>query len=633
MKNEHIFRHTSLALGLAGLLLLAWITATHAMAPPPANVATQVWTATADSAQVDFIIILNEQADLSETTALPDREMRLHYVYDRLRETARRTQAPLRAELEARGVTYRAFYIVNAIATRGDRALVKRLAARPDVARIAANPHVHQALPESTPDKLDGAPSALEWGVSQINADAVWTLGYTGTGIVVAGQDTGYDWDHPALIDQYRGWDGITATHDYNWHDAIHSTGSVCGADSPEPCDDNGHGTHTMGTMVGYTGTKQIGVAPGAQWIGCRNMNRGVGTPATYIECFEFFLAPYPIGGNPAEDGDPSKAPHVINNSWVCPPSEGCDWDSLQETVENVRAAGIVVVASAGNQGSSCSTVMYPPALYDAAFSIGATDSNDNIASFSSRGPVTADGSGQRKPDVSAPGVSVRSCLPDGRYGYKSGTSMAGPHVAGAVALLWSSAPCLIGNVDTTEEIIMHTARPRTTTQSCGGDGPNDVPNNVYGWGIVDALAAITAAQPGVDIQAQAPPFVNTLAGTLTYTFHVSNTSYCPLNQVVLTDTLPLSTTFAWASGDYVYADGVVTWTETSLSSHATLTTTIGVTTSHLAPGTLIINHEYGVRSDELPTPISGQPLETIVPWRYILPTVFYNGSLGEQRR
>jgi serine protease AprX len=630
MKKRRVLFAIGTSLGLAGLVLLAWIATTHAAVPAaPDNVASQVWEATADGGETEFLVVLNEQADLAGAGALPGREARLRYVHDRLRETARRTQALLRTELDAAGVTYHSFYVVNAMLVHGDRVLVERLASRPDMAHIAANPRVRQMLPESTLGELDRAPAAVEWGVARVNADAVWTLGYTGTGIVVAGQDTGYDWDHPALINQYRGYDGVTATHDYNWHDAIHSGGGICGADSPEPCDDNSHGTHTMGTIVGDDGgANQIGVAPGAEWIGCRNMDRGVGTPATYIECFEFFLAPYPVGGNPAE-GDPSKAPHVINNSWTCPPSEGCDWTSLQTTVENVQAAGIVVVASAGNSGSGCGTVKDPPAIYDAAFSVGATNDYDSIASFSSRGPVTVDGSGRRKPDVSAPGVDVRSSFPGGGYGSKSGTSMAGPHVAGTMALLWSSAPYLIGDVDATEWIIAHTARPQTTTQACGGDSPGDAPNNVYGWGIVDALASVEATQPELEIVKHAA-FERGVFETLVYTLDVSNTSYYTLNYVTLTDTIPASTIFAWASGDYVYADGVVTWTAVSLSGGEMLTATLAVTVAHLPQGTVVVNDVYGVRATEVLTPVMGVPVETVVPWRYVFPVVFKGWTLGD---
>jgi serine protease AprX len=628
MKNGHVTFDMGTSLGLAGLILLAWIATTHAAAAP-AHVAAQVWEATAYGGEAEFLLVLDEQAELSGAAALPDRDARLRYVRDRLRETARRTQAPLRAELDAAGVTYRPFYVVNAMLVRGDRALVERLAARPDVARVAANPRVRQALPQSTP-ALDRAPAAIEWGVARVNADDVWALGYTGTGIVVAGQDTGYDWDHPALINHYRGYDGVSATHDYNWHDAIHSGGGICGADSPEPCDDSDHGTHTMGTMVGDDGgTNQIGVAPGAEWIGCRNMDRGVGTPATYIECFEFFLAPYPVGGSPAE-GDPAKAPHVINNSWTCPPSEGCDWASLQVTVENVQAAGIVVVASAGNSGPGCSTVNAPPAIYDAAFSVGATDGSDNIAYFSSRGPVTVDGSNRRKPDVSAPGVSVRSCVPGGGYITMQGTSMAGPHVAGTVALLWSATPQLVGDVDATEWIIAHTARPRTTVQACGGDGPGDVPNNVYGWGIVDALAAVEAAQSELEIAKRAAFERGVFVEALVYTLGVTNTSPHTLTHVTFTDTVPVSTTFAWASGDYVYADGVVTWTAASLARGEALTATVAVTVAGLPGGTVIVNDAYGVRANEVLTPVMGVPVETIVPWQYIFPIVLKDWAPGD---
>jgi subtilisin family serine protease len=432
------------------------------------------------------------------------------------------------------------------------------------------------------------------------------------------------------LIAQYRGYNGVTATHDYNWHDAIHSAGSDCGADSPAPCDDNSHGTHTMGTIVGDDGLgNQIGVAPGARWIGCRNMKEGVGTPATYAECFEFFLAPYPVDGDPAER-DPSRAPHVINNSWVCPPSEGCDWDTLREVVENVRAAGIMVVASAGNSGPTCSTVQDPPSIYNAAFSVGATNSSDVIASFSSRGPVTVGGLGWRKPDLSAPGVNIRSCVPGGGYqGGWQGTSMAGPHVAGAVALLWSAAPALIGDVDATEALLARTARPRTTTQSCGGDGPDDVPNNVYGWGVVDALAAVQAAHAGLTVTKQAAIPPGLPVRSLDYTITATNMSVATLTQVVLTDAIPAGTTFAGASGHYTYEGGVVTWTVPSLASQATLTATLTVSA---APGTRVVNGHYGVRASEHPTSALGAPVETTVPWRCLLMPVFKQWTAGGER-
>ncbi len=611
----------------------------------PTNVAPQVWDATTGGGEVEFLVILAEQADLSTAAALLTREARLRYVYDALRETAQRSQAPLRAQLDGASVDYRSFYVVNMLAVKGDRDLVTRLAIRPDVARIAANPRVRLPLP--TPHPYGREPrrgytssilttsgeASVEWNVARISADDVWALGYTGQSIVVAGQDTGYAWDHPALISQYRGYNGVTATHDYNWHDAIHTNThgyNPCGIDSTEPCDDNGHGTHTMGTIVGDDGgSNQIGVAPGARWIGCRNMDHGWGAPAPYAECFEFFLAPYPGGGDPVSDGGPSLAPHVINNSWTCPISEGCAWDTLQAVVENVRTAGIVVVASAGNSGPGCGTVQDPPAIYDAAFSVGASSSSDGIASFSSRGPVMVDLSGRLKPDVTAPGVGVRSSVPGGGYGWKSGTSMAGPHVAGTVALLWSAAPYLIGDVDGTEWVIAQTTRPQTTTQGCGDDDPDDVPNNVYGWGIADALAAVLGETSGLKITKQAHLAPLLPGAQLTYTIRVTNTAVFTLTQVVLTDTIPVSTTLAWASGNYTLAGGVVTWMAASLAPDEVLTATLAVTVEHLSPGTPVVNVAYGVRASELLTPVMGAPVEVVIPWRYILSLIFRNWSLG----
>jgi subtilisin family serine protease len=250
-----------------------------------------------------------------------------------------------------------------------------------------------------------------------------------------------------------------------------------------------------MGTMVGDDGlTNQIGMAPGAKWIGCRNMDQGNGTPTTYSECYQFFLAPTTVAGtNP----DPSKAPDVINNSWGCPPSEGCtDPNVMLTLVNNVRAAGIVTVHSAGNSGSACSTISDPSAIYDSSTTVGATTSTDAIASYSSRGAVTIDGSNRLKPDISAPGSGVRSSVPGGGYSSMSGTSMAGPHVAGLVALLISARPDLAGNVDGIENVIEQTAVHLTSAQTCGGVPGTQIPNNTYGYGRINALAMYQALCP-----------------------------------------------------------------------------------------------------------------------------------------
>jgi len=482
-----VMRTTIRVLTLSFILLALTIGRSAQAAGPdrPSNVTPAAWQATANG-PADVLVVLAPQADLSPASRLPTKAEKGRFIYQTLTRVARRTQAPLRGWLAQRGVAYEAFYLVNAIRLPANRALLADLADRSDVSRIELNPAVRGISPRIAPTVRAQAVAGVEWNVALIGAQAVWnTYGVHGEGIVLAGNDTGVEWTHPALQAHYRGWNGTAADHNRNWLDAI--------ANSAAPLDDLNHGTHTMGTMVGDDGQgNQIGVAPGARWIACRNMDHGVGSPSSYLACFQFFLAPYPHNGDPFTDGDPALASHAINNSWVCPPSEGCSVGTLQSAVETLRAAGIVVVVSAGNEGPLCSTVGDPPAIYQAAFSVGASDASDQIAGFSSRGPVLADGSGRRKPDITAPGVNVRSSVRGGGYaGGWSGTSMAAPHVAGAVALLWSAAPSLIGKVALTEEILQVTSHPYTTTQNCGGDNADTLPNNVWGWGRLDVLRAV----------------------------------------------------------------------------------------------------------------------------------------------
>jgi serine protease AprX len=444
-----------------------------------------------------FLVYLNQQAHPGNAAAAArDRDQRGQIVFEALRGVAASTQPAVRAQLDALGLKYRAYWIANAFAVEGNRAAVEALAARPDVQAIESDRAFYVQLEQPTAQAPE-ATTTVGWDLTWINVPNVWALGDTGQNMVYANADTGVQWDHPALKPHYRGWNGTSADHNYNWWDAIHAdidgNGNPCGFSLTVPCDDNGHGTHTMGTGIGDDGAgNQIGVAPGARWIGCRNMDANVGRPSTYIECMQFFLAPTDLNGN---NPDPSKHPDVVGNSYGCPASELCTANSLLTAMDNMRAAGIFMATSAGNSGSACSTVTDPPALYDSAITVGATGFQTNtIASYSSRGPVTADGSNRLKPDLVAPGSSVRSSYPSNTYATLSGTSMASPHVAGAVALLWSAFPNLRGNVDHTEFILEQTAVHLTTTQGCGGDTSSQVPNNVYGYGRIDVLVAYNYA-------------------------------------------------------------------------------------------------------------------------------------------
>jgi subtilisin family serine protease len=442
------------------------------------------------------------RTDIAALSARTPATQRPQVIHAALKSEADAAQSALLHWLRNKRIPHRAFTVVNAVAVELPAWRLLQLAARDDVFRIEHDPEIRQALPKAKPHRFGKSIAAIELGVTYINADDVWALpgNPRGAGIVVAGQDTGYRWTHNAIKAKYRGWNGVSADHNYHWHDAIHSGGGICGANSTQPCDDSDHGTHTMGTMVGDDGgSNQIGVAPDAKWIGCRNMNQGFGTPTTYLECFDWFLAPTDLNG---QNPDPSKAPHVINNSWGCPTSEGCNsgnWATMQQAIANLTAAGVLVVASAGNSGSACSSVNDPPAMFAESFSVGnfSAANSGNINLSSSRGPVTVDGSGRMKPDISAPGTSVRSAyigidlISDNSYTTMTGTSMAGPHVAGAAALLMSAVPQLKRQPALVRQYLEQSATA-VSSSTCSSAG---VPNNLYGHGRLDVLSAVQAAR------------------------------------------------------------------------------------------------------------------------------------------
>ncbi len=427
-----------------------------------------------------LFVVMRDQADLTTIDPTLDQKARAAAVFAALTTEATRSQADLRSTLDGLGIAYKPYYLVNALEVDGGSLLHLYLSTRSDVAEVMVSQHLRPvyAVPAASTGDPAG-PTGPEWNIVMIGADRVWSeFAATGAGIVIGQSDSGVDGRHPALAGQYR---GRTGGDDYNWLDPWEATRT--------PTDRGGHGTHTLGTILGQGG---IGVAPDAEWFGCRNLARNLGNPALYLDCMQFMLAPYPLDGNAFADGDPTRGAQVLNNSWGCPTIEGCQPDALGPGVAALRMAGIFVVASAGNEGPGCSSIKDPIATYDGAFSVAAVDEAGQLADFSSRGPVP--GTELSKPDIAAPGVNVFSSVPGNTYTHNSGTSMAGPHIVGVVALMWSANPRLIGDIETTERILRETAQPYTGDLSAPDCDLAAHPEWGVGAGVVDAYAAVKAA-------------------------------------------------------------------------------------------------------------------------------------------
>jgi subtilisin family serine protease len=587
----------ALLLILAGLLGVAF---PQKAVAGPERVDPELLARLEREGQGTFLVYLAEQADLTPAYRIRDWNERGRFVYRALREVADRTQPIVVGALEGLRTTghvthYHRYYIVNLILVRGDATAARALARLPQVAAVYPEMRIELIRPvEGQP--ASSIPQTVEWNIQKINADDVWSVyGVTGAGAVVANIDTGVAYEHPALVGHYRGnLGGGAFDHNYNWFDPTFSY------PYPYPIEGD-HGTHTMGTMIGDDGAgNQIGVAPGAQWIaayGCCPDNE------TLLSATEWMIAPTDLSGH---NPDPDKRPHVVNNSWGGPGGSLI----FNQLLEAQRAAGIFPAFSAGNSGSGCGT-LGSPGDNPAAFNTGATDANDNIAAFSSRGPDPFHswfGLYGIGPEITAPGVGVRSSIPGGGYAYYSGTSMASPHTAGAVALLYSAEPALIGRLDEVEELLRRTAVPRTTTQQCGGVPGSVVPNNTYGWGRLDVKAA-------VDLIWHA----GTLAGTITDAVSgdpVAATVLMQRNGYTLsTQSGPDgSYEFLLGEGNYtvtILAYGYEPWTQAGVAIAQDVTTTLDVALTpvpvHTLSGTVL----------EGATEVLGEPVAARVGLRF----------------
>ncbi|MFK0194350.1 S8 family serine peptidase [Kitasatospora sp. NPDC090308] len=453
-----------------------------AAAPAPSGSATvqvdpALTGAVAQGQDATFFVVLKDRADLGKAKGKGSHAEQAKAAYRELQDTARRSQGALKKFLDEQKVGHQDYWIANAVQVTGDAKLVAELAGRDDVQKIVKAQRYHiddtQVSAATTAEtSSDGAP---EWGVKDIEADQVWSqYDARGEGIVIANVDSGVQYDHPDLVADYRGNNGDgTFTNDYNFYDPT----GLC-ATASTPCDNNGHGTHTMGTMVAKNG---IGVAPNAKWIAAKGCESSQCSDEYLLKAGQWLLAPTDHNGN---NPRPDLAPNIVNNSWG-----GGDTTFYQDIVEAWNSAGIFEAFAAGNDGdgTTCST-SHAPGSQAPSYGVGAYDANGKIASFSGFGPSLVDGSA--KPNISAPGVNVRSTWPGSAYTAESGTSMATPHVAGAVALLWSAAPGLIGDIDATRALLDQGARDVDDTHCGGTAGVNDV----WGEGKLDILKSVDLA-------------------------------------------------------------------------------------------------------------------------------------------
>ncbi|MBB4959661.1 S8 family serine peptidase [Micromonospora polyrhachis] len=454
--------------------------ATAAEPGASATVSPQLVTELSTKGTTSFMVYLRERGDLSKAATKTGSDARATEVFQQLTGTAQRSQQGLRAELDERKSPYTAYWIANALRVEGDKALVDEIAARPEVERIDHVRSYKLIKPQPAPAVAKAGTNAAEWGLTNIEAPRVWSeFGVRGEGIVVANIDSGVDYEHPALVGKYRGNLGNgTFDHNYNWFDPA----GICSSDAP--CDNNDHGTHTMGTMVGDDGAaNQIGVAPGAKWIAAKGCESNSCSDSSLLASGQWVLAPTDLNG---QNPRPDLHADIVNNSWG---GGGGDlW--YEQTIAAWRAAGMFPSFSNGNNGPACGTAGSPGDNPN-AYGVGAYDVNNNIASFSSRGASSVDGA--IKPNISAPGVSVRSSVPGGGYSAFNGTSMAAPHVSGTVALIWSAAPSLRGDIAATETLLDDTATD-VNALTCGGTVDD---NNVFGEGRLNAYQAVNTAPRG----------------------------------------------------------------------------------------------------------------------------------------
>ena len=494
--------------------------------------------------EVSVIVTLTEQQDISKFKG-KDRKILRSWMKRSMQEKADRSQKTLKKFLKqknAHAVT--PFWIFNGIAATLRADEIDELASQPGVESVQLDTLVSQPQPVIA----NAAPP--EWNLGVINATVLWDLGYIGTGVVIAGMDTGVDASHPDLISSWRG--GSNSWYDPNGE---HAT----------PYDSNGHGTQTMGVMVGGdAGGTAIGVAPGAQWIAVKLFNdQGMASYTVIHLGFQWLLDP---------DGDPNTddLPDIVNSSWGFSELVGQCFTEFQTDIQVLKAAGVAVVFSSGNEGPNAYTSI-SPANYPESFAVGSIDDTLTIADSSSRGPSACNSS--IYPEIVSPGVNIKTAdltfggiFPDS-YAYVSGTSIAAPHVSGTMALLLNAYPQL--TVAELEESLAQSA------EDLGGLGWD----NDYGNGLVDVGAAYNLVQSGMStcLDVDGDGFPGEAGCVIIQDCNDSNSAIYPGAAEIRHDGLDqdcngYDLTIEILRADYREdRDGIVVWATSSLNSDALL--------------------------------------------------------------
>ncbi|MFB4423049.1 S8 family serine peptidase [Streptomyces sp. QL37] len=566
-------------------------------------------SAVKNGGEASFFVVLKDQADLLSARKKKSHAAKAKAAYGELRAHARSSQQSLSSFLDKRKIGHKDYWIANTVQVTGGQALVAALAKRSDVASIIKAQAYELDDIETSDEKVTASrtPSAgtastadgdetPEWGIADIKADQVWgQYDNRGEGIVIANVDSGVQYDHPDLVKQYRGNNGDGSfTNDYNFYDPSGN----CAADGT-PCDNNGHGTHTMGTMVGKNG---IGVAPDATWIAAKGCESDKCSDGNLLEAGQWILAPTDHNG---QNPRPDLAPNIVNNSWG---SRDQMTPFYEDIVDAWNSAGIFEAFAAGNDGDgvTCSTT-HPPGSQVSSYGVGAYDSVGKIAKFSGFGPSPIDGTA--KPNISAPGVDIQSTWPGSSYNTIGGTSMATPHVAGAVALLWSAAPSLIGDIEGTRALLNEGARDVEDTHCGGTTGMN----NVWGEGKLDIFASVEKApHTAVTVSGKVTDEASgaALAGV---TVKAKNDA---TNRSVTTGTdgsyrlSLLPGTYSFSAGSYGYVTGTVPGVELATGQPLTQNIPLTAVPTHKVTGTAL--DVTGRPLAKATVSVTGTPIEAV---------------------